>query len=371
MALLEVVDLRVTFDTDDGVVQAVQGMSFAVDRGRTLGIVGESGSGKSVSTQAILGLSPGARTTGHAYLDGVDLLDMSESELQSVRGARISMIFQDPLTSLHPLFRVGDQIAEAIRAHEKVTKRDAHQRAVEMLGKVGIPQPDRRARDYPHQFSGGMRQRAMIAMALSLHPPLIIADEPTTALDVTVQAQILELLAELREELDTAVILITHDLAVVADVADEIVIMYAGRPMERASTTAAFTEPHHPYTQGLLESIPAYSARTGKLQPIKGNPPSLLRLARECPFAPRCPHVREECRAAPPPLKPVGHSPGHLSACVLPPSRVGLVAPVAPALDAPNPDAPTADRPITEAPTADEPIGDDPIDDDSVWSGQV
>jgi peptide/nickel transport system ATP-binding protein len=324
LALLEVVDLRVSFNTDDGLVQAVQGMSFSVDRGRTLGIVGESGSGKSVSTQAIVGLSPGAHVSGHAYFDGSDLLLMSESHLRSIRGSRISMIFQDPLTSLHPLFRVGKQISEAIRAHEKISKQEAWDRSVEMLRRVGLSQPEQRAREYPHQFSGGMRQRAMIAMALALHPALIIADEPTTALDVTVQAQILELLAELQAELDTAVILITHDLGVVADVADDIVIMYAGRPMEKADVKAAFTEPHHPYTQGLLESIPAYTSRTGKLHPIKGNPPSLLKVSKECPFVPRCPQVQPVCRTAPPPLKPVGHSQGHVSACVLPPTRVGL-----------------------------------------------
>jgi oligopeptide/dipeptide ABC transporter ATP-binding protein len=328
VALLEVVDLRVSFDTDDGVVQAVQGMSFSVEAGRTLGIVGESGSGKSVSTQAIMGLSPGAQVSGHAYFDGEDLLELSEDKLRAIRGARISMIFQDPLTSLHPLYRVGSQIAEAIRAHEQVSRKDAEARAIEMLGKVGIPQPERRCRDYPHQFSGGMRQRAMIAMALVLHPSLIIADEPTTALDVTVQAQILDLLGELQEELNTAVILITHDLGVVADVADDIVIMYAGRPMERADVKSAFTEPHHPYTQGLLESIPAYSSRSGRLRPIKGNPPSLLRLAKECPFAPRCPYVQSECHAGPPPLKPVGTTEGHVSACILPATRVGVPEPV-------------------------------------------
>jgi oligopeptide/dipeptide ABC transporter ATP-binding protein len=327
VALLEVVDLRVSFDTDDGVVQAVQGMSFSVDAGRTLGIVGESGSGKSVSTQAIMGLSPGAKVSGHAYFDGEDLLDMSEEDLREIRGARISMIFQDPLTSLHPLYRIGYQIAEAIRAHEKVSRSDAEARAIEMLRRVGIPQPESRYRDYPHQFSGGMRQRAMIAMALVLNPALIIADEPTTALDVTVQAQILDLLAELQEELNTAVILITHDLGVVADVADDILIMYAGRPMERADVKSAFLEPHHPYTQGLLESIPSYSSRSGRLRPIKGNPPSLLRLAKECPFAPRCPYVQSECRVAPPPLKPVGHTPGHVSACILPATRVGVPEP--------------------------------------------
>jgi oligopeptide/dipeptide ABC transporter ATP-binding protein len=328
VALLEVVDLRVSFDTDDGVVQAVQGMSFSVESGRTLGIVGESGSGKSVSTQAIMGLSPGANVSGHAYFDGEDLLDMSEEKLREIRGARISMIFQDPLTSLHPLYRVGYQIAEAVRAHEQISRKDAVTRAIDMLGRVGIPQPEKRWRDYPHQFSGGMRQRAMIAMALVLNPALIIADEPTTALDVTVQAQILELLEELQGELDTAVILITHDLGVVADVADDIVIMYAGRPMERADVAAAFSEPHHPYTQGLLESIPSYASRSERLRPIKGNPPSLLRLASQCPFAPRCPHVRSECREGPPPLKPVGNSPGHVSACILPPTRVGIPLPM-------------------------------------------
>jgi oligopeptide/dipeptide ABC transporter ATP-binding protein len=325
VALLEVTDLRVSFDTDDGIVHAVQGMSFTVDRGKTLGIVGESGSGKSVSTQAILGLSPGAHVSGHALLDGEDLVDMDEAQLRSIRGAKVGMIFQDPLTSLHPLFRVGKQIAEAIRTHDKnVSRKEADDRAVEMLGKVGLSRPDIRAREYPHQFSGGMRQRAMIAMALVLHPALIIADEPTTALDVTVQAQILELLSDLQSDLDTAVILITHDLGVVADVADDIVIMYSGRPMEKASVRAAFTEPHHPYTQGLLESIPAYSSKTGKLHPIKGNPPSSMRVLKECPFAPRCPQVQPVCRTAPPPLKPVGHTEGHLSACVLPPTRVGM-----------------------------------------------
>jgi peptide/nickel transport system ATP-binding protein len=250
---------------------------------------------------------------------------LSESELRSIRGAKISMIFQDPLTSLHPLFRIGSQIAEAVRAHDKsVSKKEANDRAVEMLGKVGLSQPEVRAREYPHQFSGGMRQRAMIAMALVLHPALIIADEPTTALDVTVQAQILELLEELQAEFNTAVILITHDLGVVADVADDIVIMYSGRPMEKANIEAAFTEPHHPYTQGLLESIPSYASREGRLHPIKGNPPSSLKMSKECPFAPRCPLVQPECRVEAPPLKPVGRSEGHLSACILPPTRVGL-----------------------------------------------
>jgi peptide/nickel transport system ATP-binding protein len=342
LALLEVVDLRVSFDTDDGVVSAVQGMSFSIERGKTLGIVGESGSGKSVSTQAILGLSPGAHTSGHAYLNGEDLIGMSEAQLRSIRGAQVSMIFQDPLTSLHPLFKVGKQIAEAIRTHEKVSRKEAADRAVDMLGKVGLSHPEQRAREYPHQFSGGMRQRAMIAMALALRPALIIADEPTTALDVTVQAQILGLLADLQAEMNTAVILITHDLGVVADVADDIVIMYAGRPMEKADVKAAFTEPHHPYTQGLLASIPAYTSRTGKLHPIKGNPPSLMRVIKGCPFAPRCPLVQPICRAESPPLKPVGTADGHVSACVLPPTRVGLDHPTPDSRGAPDLEDPAA-----------------------------
>jgi peptide/nickel transport system ATP-binding protein len=323
MALLEVDDLRVSFATDDGIVAAVQGLSFSVERGRTLGIVGESGSGKSVATQAIMGLSPGAQITGRAEFEGQDLLGLEEEQMRAIRGARISMIFQDPLTSLHPLYRVGRQIAEAIEAHEAVSRHDAEERAVELLNIVGIPQPGRRARDYPHQFSGGMRQRAMIAMAIALRPALVIADEPTTALDVTVQAQILELLSQLQREFGTAIILITHDLGVVADFAQDVVVMYSGRAMERADVSATFTEPHHPYTQGLLESIPIYATRAERLHTIKGDPPSSLHPATTCPFAPRCPHVRGACLVEPPPLKRVGNSPGHLSACVLPYDRVG------------------------------------------------
>lgn len=324
MALLEVVDLHVSFRTDDGLVRAVRGMSFTVDRGKTLGIVGESGSGKSVSTQSIMSLSPGAQVSGSALFNGKDLLRMDEDELRTIRGQQISMIFQDPLTSLHPFYRVGRQIAEVIEVHQQVGKREADERAVDLLQTVGIPQPRQRARDYPHQFSGGMRQRAMIAMALALQPALIIADEPTTALDVTVQAQILDLLRRLQEEFHTAVILITHDLGVVADMADEIVIMYGGRPMETVDVRTAFTAPHHPYTRGLLGSIPTYAARTDRLEPIKGNPPSLLEDLDACPFAPRCPEVHDKCLAGVPPLKPVGHTPGHQSACTLPADRVGL-----------------------------------------------
>jgi len=322
--LLEVRDLRVSFHTDDGVVRAVQGMSFAVDRGRTLGIVGESGSGKSVSTMAIMGLLRGAIISGEAVLEGRDLLKMTETQLQHIRGAIVSMIFQDPLTSLHPLYRVGRQIAEVFTAHQRAEGKVAHRRAVELLDRVGIPQAAQRARDYPHQFSGGMRQRVMIAMALALEPALIIADEPTTALDVTVQAQILDLLNRMRQEFHTAVILITHDLGVVAEVAEDVVIMYAGRPMEVADVRTAFNEPHHPYTQGLLQSIAAYSARTNRLQPIKGSPPSLLREIQACPFAPRCPYVHDECLVEPPPLKPVGFRPRHLSACTLAAKRVAV-----------------------------------------------
>jgi peptide/nickel transport system ATP-binding protein len=327
--LLDVRDLRVSFTTDDGVVEAVQGLDFSVERGQTLGIVGESGSGKSVSTQAIMGLSPGAKVSGTARFEGEDLLQLNEEQLRAIRGARISMIFQDPLTSLHPLYRVGKQIAEAINAHERVSAKAAEARAVELLEMVSIPQPEQRARDYPHQFSGGMRQRAMIAMALAMRPSLIIADEPTTALDVTVQAQILDLLASLQKEFDTAIILITHDLGVVADFVKDVVIMYSGRAMERADVKSAFTEPHHPYTQGLLGSIPIYASRSERLQPIKGNPPSSLRAAKTCPFAPRCPYVYQACLLEPPPLEPVGHTPGHLSACVLPADRFGAKQDVA------------------------------------------
>ena len=327
MTLLDVRDLTVSFSTDDGVVCAVQGMSFSIEPGKTLGIVGESGSGKSVSTQAIMGLSPGATTSGQALLNGEDLLKMSESQLQKIRGSTVSMIFQDPLTSLHPLYRVGHQIAEVLEAHGRATGKAAAARAVELLRLVGIPQPESRTRDYPHQFSGGMRQRVMIAMALSLEPALIIADEPTTALDVTVQAQILDLLARLQSEFNSAIILITHDLGVVADVADEIVIMYAGRPMERADVAAAFSEPHHPYTQGLLQSLPSYSVRAERLRPIRGQPPSLLGMIEKCPFAPRCDYAEDACLVEPPPLKPVGSAPGHVSACILPSDRVGLNEP--------------------------------------------
>jgi peptide/nickel transport system ATP-binding protein len=318
MALLEVSDLHVSFPTPDGVVRAVRGLSFAVETGKTLGIVGESGSGKSVSTQTIMGLTRGARVSGQALFEGIDLLAMSPKELRSVRGAQVGMIFQDPLSSLHPYYRVGWQIIEMIRNnHHEISKAKARERAVELLRLVGIPQPDRRVDDFPHQFSGGMRQRAMIAMAMSLNPKLLIADEPTTALDVTVQAQVLQVMRRLQEEFGTAIILITHDLGVVAEVADDVVVMYAGSTMEKADRYETFGAPHHPYTEGLLQSLPAYGGERERLRPIPGQPPSLINLPGGCPFHPRCPYVMDRCRAEMPPLFEVGGNPAHTSACWL------------------------------------------------------
>jgi peptide/nickel transport system ATP-binding protein len=319
VALLEVQDLRVSFHTPDGVVQAVRGVSFQVDAGRTLGIVGESGSGKSVSTQTIMGLTRGARISGRAIFEGRDLLTLGRQEMQAVRGAQIGMIFQDPLSSLHPYYRVGWQIVEMIRQHDRqMSKAKAHARAVELLKLVGIPQADRRVGDYPHQFSGGMRQRAMIAMAMALNPKLLIADEPTTALDVTVQAQVLRVIRTLQDEFGTAVILITHDLGVVADVADDVEVMYAGAVMEQADLRTTFFANHHPYTEGLLLSLPAYGGARERLRPIAGQPPSLINLPPGCPFHPRCPYVMDRCRSEVPQLGPVGDDSAHLSACWLP-----------------------------------------------------
>ena len=325
MSLLEVTDLRVSFPTADGLVQAVRGVSFSVENGRTLGIVGESGSGKTVLTQTLLGLTPGGRVEGKAVFEGTDLLSLRPDQLRQIRGAQISVIFQDPLTSLHPLYRVGWQITEMIRAHEKsVSRKEALNRAVELLGRVGIPRPRERVNDYPHQFSGGMRQRAMIAMALSLSPKLIIADEPTTALDATVQAQILDLLLRLQQESGTALIMITHDLGVIADIADEVLVMYAGKAAEKASKHDIFYRPHHPYTKGLLESIPNSSAAGDRLRPITGQPPSLIRLPSGCAFHPRCAYVMERCLTEQPRLAPVGDSGDHVSACWLPVMSAGL-----------------------------------------------
>src|SRR5215467_14578124 len=323
-ALLDVQDLHVIFDTADGKLHAVRGSSFSVGKGQTLGIVGESGSGKSVSAQALLGLVPGAEVSGHAWFEGHDLLAMTSEQLRAVRGRRISMFFQDPLTSLHPLYRVGWQIAEAMRAHGSVSREAASRRAVELLGMVGIPHPRERVNDYPHQFSGGMRQRVMIAMALALSPALIIADEPTTALDATVQAQVLELLVKLQGELGTSLILITHDLGVVADLADEVLVMYSGQPVEVADRRTAYYEAHHPYTRGLLESIPV-AGDTGRLRPIPGQPPSMLVTRPGCSFRPRCRFALARCETEAPPLRSIGSRPGHLSACWLPDEVAGDV----------------------------------------------
>jgi len=322
VALLEVKDLHVSFRTDDGIVQAVRGVSFDVDQGKTLGIVGESGSGKSVSTQTIMGLTRGAQVTGQALFEGSDLLTTNPRDMQQIRGVKIGMIFQDPLSSLHPFYRVGWQIVEMIRLHDKeMSKAQARKRAVELLTLVGIPQPDRRVDDFPHQFSGGMRQRAMIAMAMALNPALLIADEPTTALDVTVQAQVLQVISRLQQEFGTAVVLITHDLGVIADVADEVVVMYGGMVMEKADRMTTFAAYHHPYTEGLLQSLPAYGTERERLRSIPGQPPSPIAPPAGCPFAARCSYVMDRCHTEVPLLAQAGTELGHLSACWLPHDR--------------------------------------------------
>jgi peptide/nickel transport system ATP-binding protein len=318
--LLEVKDLQVHFETDDGLVKAVDGISYTVDRGQTLGIVGESGSGKSVSSLTVMGLtrSRNAHISGTVKFDGKDLLGASEEEMRQIRGDEIAMIFQDPLSSLHPFYKVGKQIAEGVLAHRDVSKAQAWDRAVEMLSLVGIPEPRKRADAYPHEFSGGMRQRAMIAMALANDPKLLIADEPTTALDVTVQAQILELIERLQSEFDTAVVVITHDLGVVAEMADEIAVMYAGRIVEHADAMTTFSGPEHPYTWGLLSSIPRLDSPRGEeLVPIAGRPPSLIHLPPGCSFHPRCPYVREAHKRVDPALEPVDGDSRHRVACLL------------------------------------------------------
>jgi peptide/nickel transport system ATP-binding protein len=300
--LLDVKGLKVRFATEDGVVRAVDGVDFELDRGKVLGIVGESGSGKSVTAMTLLGLTrdKNTRFEGEVVYKGENLLEQSEAHLREVRGNEIAMIFQDPMTSLNPVYTVGDQIIEAIVTHEQATKREAKRRAVELLRQVGIPNPQQRVEDYPHQFSGGMRQRAMIAMALSCNPDVLIADEPTTALDVTIQAQILELLDRLREDFDSAVILITHDLGVVAEVADDIIVMYAGRVVEHGPKRQVFYDPQHPYTWGLLGSIPRLDRpKPERLHSIEGTPPSLINLPRGCKFRPRCPHAFDKCQEEP------------------------------------------------------------------------
>jgi peptide/nickel transport system ATP-binding protein/oligopeptide transport system ATP-binding protein len=317
--LLEVKDLKVRFATEDGIVQAVSGISFGLERGKVLGIVGESGSGKSVTAMTLMGLTRGvnARFDGEVLYEGTDLLQVSDRGMQNFRGNELGMIFQDPMTSLNPVYRIGEQIGEAIQAHEKVSKGAARARTVELLRQVGIPNPESRADDFPHQFSGGMRQRAMIAMALSCNPSVLIADEPTTALDVTIQAQIVELIGRLKDEFDSAVIFITHDLGVIAEIADEIIVMYAGRVVEQGSKRDVFYDPQMPYTWGLLGSIPRLDRpRVERLHTIKGMPPSLINLPEGCKFRPRCPHAFDKCMQEPA-LENRVETPGHVDRCWL------------------------------------------------------
>lgn len=301
--VLRVEDLTVGFPTDDGTVKAVRGVSYSLREREVLGIVGESGSGKSVSSMALMGLLPkSAQITGKALYRGKDVLAMSQKEQRTLRGRKIAMIFQDPMTALNPVYSIGDQLAEAVRSHAAVPRSVALKRAEEMLDLVGIPQPKARLKNYPHEFSGGMRQRAMIAMAVINNPDIIIADEPTTALDVTVQAQILEKLIEVKDAVNAAIILITHDLGVVAGMAHRVLVMYAGRPVEIGSTDDVFYRPRMPYTAGLLGSMPSMSGADSRLRPIKGAPPSLITLPKGCPFSPRCPLASDTCREIEPTL---------------------------------------------------------------------
>jgi oligopeptide/dipeptide ABC transporter ATP-binding protein len=327
--LLELRDLEVAFRTEEGVVRAVNGVSLALERGTTVGLVGESGSGKTVTALTVLGLtrSPSTEIRGQVLLDGVDLVSLPASELREIRGRRIAMVFQDPLSSLHPMHKVGWQIAAAIRAHERVSKRAARARAVELLRSVEIPSPGSRVDAYPHELSGGMRQRVMIAIAIALGPDLLIADEPTSALDVTVQSQILELLGRLQDETGMALLLVSHDLGVIAEQADEVAVMYAGRIVETGLGEICIGAPLHPYTRGLLESIPHVDApRSERLTPIPGAPPSPAALPPGCPFHPRCPLARTSCRVDVPELVRVGA--GHRIAC--PPVAGTVAEPVAP-----------------------------------------
>ena len=328
--LLEVRNLKTHFFTQDGVVKAVDGVTFSIDDGKTLGVVGESGCGKSVAAMSILGLvsRPGRIVEGEILLDGRDLVTLSEDDIRDVRGNDISMIFQEPMTSLNPVYTCGDQISETVSLHLGLGRRESMNRAVEMLQQVGIPDAKRRAGEYPHQLSGGMRQRVMIAMALSTTPAILIADEPTTALDVTIQAQILELMKELRTRNQMSIMLITHDLGVIAEMADDVVVMYAGKIVEQSDATTIFEQPHHPYTAGLLNSIPRLGERRKRLQVIRGVVPNPLNLPSGCLFKRRCPSAMPICDTAPP-FQEV--APGHLSRCWLTPSgeppAVGEAAP--------------------------------------------
>ncbi len=328
--VLEVDGLRTWFDTLDGTVKAVDGVSFGIRQGQTLGVVGESGCGKSVMAMSVMGLieRPGRIVAGKARLRGVDLLTLSDKEMEATRGDRIAMIFQEPMTSLNPVFTCGDQITEALTLHRAIGSKEANERAVEMLARVGIPDPRQRARQYPHELSGGMRQRVMIAMALSTEPELLIADEPTTALDVTIQAQILELMKELRELNDMAIMLITHDLGVVAEMADEVVVMYGGKVVERSDAITTYEQPHHPYTKGLLASIPKLGERRRRLDVIRGVVPNPLNLPSGCLFKRRCPVAMPVCDTAPP-VRSLGED--HVSRCWLEPTgeppQIGRDAP--------------------------------------------
>jgi oligopeptide/dipeptide ABC transporter ATP-binding protein len=339
--LLKVEELAVGFATEDGLLQAVDSVSFSLAAGEVLAIVGESGSGKSVTAQTIMGLTrtPNARIEGSVEFEGKNLLGASDHDLQHVRGAEIAMIFQDPMTSLNPVYRVGDQIAEAIQAHGEVPDREAMQKATELLASVGIPNPEQRVRDYPHEFSGGMRQRAMIAMGLALEPAILIADEPTTALDVTIQAQIIRLLEQLNRDRGLSVILITHDLGVVAEVADRVLVMYGGRVVEEGTLDEIFYDPQHPYTWGLMGSLTRLDQPPPERLPqIRGLPPSLLNPPQGCHFSPRCPHAFSKCSKVPPLESRLPEAPEHRDRCWLEPEakrerreiegRIGLEAPV-------------------------------------------
>jgi oligopeptide transport system ATP-binding protein len=319
MAMLEVNNLKTHFKTQDGVVKSVDGVSFSLEAGETLGIVGESGSGKSVTALSIMQLNPKPPVEypeGEILFEGQNLLETPEKRMQEIRGNDVAMIFQDPMTSLNPVFTVGNQISEAVRIHQKVSKSEAKEKTVQVLRDVGIANPEQRASEYPHQFSGGMRQRAMIAMGLSCNPKVLIADEPTTALDVTIQAQILELMIDLQEKYGTAIVMITHDLGVVAQLADKVMVMYAGRAVEQGPTDPVFYDPLMPYSWSLLRSLPRLdTAGEVRLLPIKGSPPSLIFLPDGCNFSPRCPFVKDECKTIDPSLEE--KRPGHAAACIL------------------------------------------------------
>ena len=319
MPLLDVRDLRTSFRTEDGILKAVDGVSFSVEKGQTLGIVGESGSGKSVTCLTIMGLNAKRNTitSGQALWKGKDLIGAGPRELREVRGSEISMIFQDPMTSLNPVHTIGRQLVEAVQLHRDVTKKVARARALELLKAVGIPRAEGRIDDYPHQFSGGMRQRVMIAMALINDPDLLIADEPTTALDVTTQAQILSLMKRLQEDFGSAIIIITHDLGVIAEIADDVFVMYAANVVEQANVHDLFSRPQHPYTWGLMGSLPRLEADVERLTQIPGQPPSLLRPPRGCRFHPRCPYVMEICKSTAPELVPTQRDAAHLQRCHL------------------------------------------------------